>query len=215
MPAFVRVASLCVSCLLVVIFGYQIRQVDDVDQLLRLPATAAGAQAKDQKPPGSVISNALMDRLAVDVLESLPDNTSRTLEHVGYLFFDGTDGEYKASEPQQVKAISRRKHSYTRIRIPAGKEVVGVYNDHFQDTLPGPGHADSHPVLKGMVSYVRDVRGSIYKIEYSISWKTPANNDNGWRLTTLKGRDLVGQEQWRPGVIFTRYVKADISRVSR
>ena len=87
--------------------------------------------------------------------------------------------------------------------------MVAIYHDHFPNTLPGPGLHDGGAILRGYVSYLRDARGNIYKIEYAHDWATEENRYNGWRLTTWQGNDLDGQELWRPGISFSRYEYED------
>ena len=216
MTIFTKTVSLSLSCFLVVVFGYQIRLIADIDSLLALPAPSAGThRAAKREPTREVVSNLAMDDLMVEFLGAIPANKTRNYENVGYLSYNLTRGEYAISGPEAVKVVSRRKTIYSRITLPVDKNVVALFHDHTQDTLPGPGAGDGGPVFRGLVSYVKDERGSIYKIEFSERWKTPQNNNNGWRLTTLQGRDLPGQELWRPGIIFTRYVRAGSQTIIR
>ena len=208
MKAYAKNASLCLSCLLMVVFGYQIRLISDINNLLSLPASSAGpARIVQRDPAQNVVSTPAMDAIAVKTLAAISANKTRNYESMGYLIYDSSDGGYYASKPEAIKVISRRKSIYARITLPVDKNVVAIFHDHSRDTLPGPGAGDGGPVFRGLVSYLKDERGSFYKIEFSETWKTPGNKNNGWRLTTLKGRDLEGQKEWRPGIVFTRYVQ--------
>jgi hypothetical protein len=143
-------------------------------------------------------------QVAVTVLEALPPNNSLNEEYVGYLFQDD-EGDYHASLPKRLKIVQRNRQAIAFLYIPPEKKVVAVYHDHFTNTLPGPGLRDGDVLLNGFVHYLRDAWGNIYKIEYARHWATRNNRNNGWRLTTLKGHDLDGQEIWRPGISFSRY----------
>ncbi len=207
--------SLLLPCFLAIIFGYQIHNIDDVDRILSLPSPKAGRNVPAFKEPfRDVLASTELDKAAVEVLESL-SNSTLDHEHVGYLTENSKTGAIEVSEPQLVKTVSRRRTAYARITLPKDKAVLGVYHDHFRDTLPGPGTGDAAPLYHGIVSYIKDEKGNIFKIEFSERWKTPENEFNGWRLTTLKGRRLSGQSQWRPGIIFTRYVSRRASSYFR
>ncbi|CAM3722245.1 hypothetical protein [Parendozoicomonas haliclonae] len=183
-----------------------------VMDLADLPASEAGdgdsRKDTDRKDPDrDVVSTPELDTLAIRTLQALPPNTSFRKEHTGYIYRDAGTGELIATEAQLTRTTMNQSAATATIYIPTGKGVVAVYHDHFKNTLPGPGPGDGEPLRHGFVSYLRDAQGSLYKIEYSEAWKTEANKNNGWRLTTLRGKNLAGQQKWRPGIVFTRYEK--------
>ena len=200
--------SLSLATFLVVAFGSQLYQLYRVEQLLNLPATAAG-ESSDRKnePPFDVIASPEMDAAAIAVLSALPSNRSRDVENVGYLVTDELTGEVTASQPERVKTVLHRDIAKATFFVPTDVNITGIYHDHFPGTRPGPGAGDAGPVYRGWVSYIKDERGNIFKIEFSRKWQTPDNAKSGWRLSSLKGRRLPGQNKWYPGVTFSRYAR--------
>ncbi|WP_281647414.1 hypothetical protein [Parendozoicomonas sp. Alg238-R29] len=206
-----KLFSFVLASCLVVTFGFQIYQLEEVNRLLNLPATAAGQVAEPssdavREPPFDVVATPEMDAVAIAMLESLPLNHTRSMENVGFLTVSRETGAVTASQPKEMKTRFHRNIARARFSVPRDG-VVAIYHDHFRGTLPGPGTGDAGPVYKGWVSYIKDERGNIFKIEFSEQWKTPSNPRSGWRLTSLKGRSLPGQNMWYPGVTFTRYAR--------
>ncbi|MTI14883.1 hypothetical protein [Sansalvadorimonas verongulae] len=208
--------SLVLATFLVAVFGNHLYQISDVDRILSLPATAAGAPIEERKEPAfDVVATPEMDKVAIAALRALPLNRSRHTENVGYLVTDEFSGEVTASQPKGVEAILHRKIARATFTVPTDKNITGIFHDHLPGTRPGPGAGDAGPVYKGWVSYIKDERGNIFKIEYSRAWKTPESPRSGWRLTSLVGRHLPGQKHWYPGVTFTRYARRPSSSVIR
>ena len=202
------VFSLFLATFLVVAFGSQLYQHYRVEQLLDLPATAAGeGEDRINEPPFDVVASPEMDAAAIAALRALPSNRSRDVENVGYLVTDEFTGEVTASQPKSVKTVLHRDIAKATFTVPTDLNITGIYHDHFPGTRPGPGAGDAGPVFRGWVSYIKDERGNIFKIEFSRKWQTPNNPKSGWRLTSLKGRRLPGQKGWYPGVTFSRYAR--------
>jgi hypothetical protein len=163
-------------------------------------------QSRDN-PDQSVLSTAVMDNLAVTVLNSTPKNNTGNnddgrgaKEHIGIMEMDEA-GEYSVIELAFAGTRSEGNSRETGI-TPTGN-TVAILHDHFQRTFPGPGADDALAVYRGYVQYVKDLNGNIYKIEFDRSVADAGGN--GWRLTTLQGRNLAGQENWVPGYVSARY----------
>ncbi len=177
--------------------------------LLWCASTMAGIQAGSPKRAikllrADVVATPELDALVVETLENMPQNGTQSWEHVGYVFQDDDEG-YQLEPPQLIKATKLQREVESYLYLPPERTIVAIYHDHYMNTLPGPALRDGSPVIQGYVSYLRDARGNIYKIEYAKRWATEERRFNGWRLTTLKGKDLEGQENWRPGISFSRY----------
>lgn len=203
-----KLSSLFIATFLVVAFGSELYQHYRIEQLVSLPATAAGGDGDQGKEPSfDVVASPEMDAAAIAVLRSLPSNRSRDVENVGYLVTDALTGEVTASQPKGVKTVQHRNIAKATFTVPTDLNITGIYHDHFPGTRPGPGAGDAGPVYRGWVSYIKDERGNIFKIEFSRKWQTPDNPESGWRLTSLKGQHLPGQKNWYPGVTFSRYAR--------
>jgi len=133
-----------------------------------------------------------MDKAAIESLRGIPENKTTNSENAGFLTID-ENGNVVASNPVNVPIVRDGKTGAVELIQP--KNAVAVFHDHFQGTAPGPGGGDSLAIYKGLVNYVKDLNGNIYKIEFSKAWKTEKNKQNGWKLTKLRGKKLYGQRR--------------------
>lgn len=148
-----------------------------------------------------MVASPEMDELAVTTLRSIPKNNTSDSENTAFLYVD-ENGKLAVTNIVNVPVTSGKTG---KAEVTRPDNAIAVIHDHFTPSAPGPGAGDAMAIYKGLVNYVKDLNGNIYKIEFSKEWKTENNKQNGWKLTKLRGKRLKNQRRWVPGFVNTDY----------